>query len=123
MRTSGLRWVGALEAATAVAAVGGGIGLMLTGLGMPDRDAPRLLGGTWRLPGLALIGVIGVGQGVAAAAELADSPRAGAATLAAGATMAAFEAAELFLIPFSWLTPGFLAVGVVEMASSVSGTS
>ena len=55
LRTSGLRWVGVLEAATAVAAVGGGIGLMVTGLGMPDRDAPRLLGGTWRLPGLALI--------------------------------------------------------------------
>ena len=119
LRTTGRRWVGMLEAATSVVAVGGGIGLMVNGLGMPDSDAPRFLGGTWTLPGLALISVIGVGQGVAAAAELSNSPRAGSATLSAGAAMAAFELAELRLIPFSWLTPAYLAVGVVEMGSAV----
>jgi hypothetical protein len=122
LRTSGRRWVGLLEAATSVVAVGGGIGLMVNGLGMPEADAPELLGGTWTLPGLALIGVIGIGQGVAAALELTDSPRVGSATLAAGAAMVAFEVAELALIPFSWLTPAFLGVGVVEIASSVSRT-
>jgi hypothetical protein len=120
LRTYGLRWVGVLEGATAVAAVGGGIGLLVNGLGIPERDAPGLLGGSWRLPGLALIGVIGLGQGLAAAAELTGSRRAGAATALAGASMAGFEAAELALIPFSWLTPTFLAVGVVEVASALT---
>jgi hypothetical protein len=122
LRTSGRRWVGVVEALTSLTAIGGGVGLMINGLGMPESDAPDLLGGTWALPGLALITVIGGGQGLAAAAELRDHRRAGAATLAAGAAMVAFEAAELGLIPFSWLTPAFLGVGLVEIASSISRT-
>lgn len=120
LRTTGRRWVGALEAVTAVAALGGGIGLLVNGLGIPESEAPALLGGSWRLPGLALIGAIAAGQGIAAAAELADHRRAGLATLVAGGVMVGFEAAELRLIPFSWLTPTFLGLGAVEMASSLT---
>ncbi len=120
LRTEGRRWVGLVEGATAVMATAGGIGLALNGLGMPDADAPAWLGGDWRLPGLALALVIGGGQGVAAVAELRDSRRSGALTLAAGAAMVAFEVAELRMIPFSWMTPAFLGVGLVEMASSAT---
>ena len=119
LRTRGRRWVGAIELLTALAGTAGGVGLMINGLGMPEQDAPTLLGGTWRLPGLALLASVGVGQGLAAAAELSDNRRAGAATLAAGAAMVGLEVAELRLIPFSWLTPAFLVVGLAEMASSV----
>lgn len=118
LRGHGRRWVGAVEALTSVAGMGGGIGLMVNGLGMPPEDAPRLLGGTWRVPGLVLIAVVGVGQGVAAMAELTDHRRAGAATLAAGAAMVGLELAELRLIPFSWLTPAYLGLGLVEMATA-----
>ncbi len=118
LRTHGRRWVGAVEALTSVAGTAGGIGLMVNGLGMPPDDAPRLLGGTWRVPGLVLIAVVGVGQGVAAAAELTDHRRAGAATLAAGALVVGLELAELRLIPFSWLTPAYLGLGLVEMGTA-----
>lgn len=119
LRTQGRRWVGATEAVTAVAGLAGGIGLMVNGLGMPPEDAPRLLGGTWRAPGLVLIAVVGLGQGVAALAELSDSRRAGAATLAAGGALVGLELAELRLIPFSWLTPTYLGLGLVEIATAL----
>lgn len=120
LRTEGRRWVGVVEGATAVMATAGGIGLALNGLGMPDADAPAWLGGDWRLPGLALALVIGGGQGLAAVAELRDSRRSGVLTAVAGAAMVAFEVAELGMIPFSWMTPAFLGVGLVEMASSAT---
>jgi uncharacterized membrane protein (UPF0136 family) len=119
LRTRGRTSVGAIEALTAVAGCVGGIGLIVNGLGMRQEDAPALLGGTWRVPGLALLVCVGAGQALAAAAELSDDRRAGGVTLAAGAAMVCLEVAELRLIPFSWLTPAFLAVGLAEMASSV----
>lgn len=114
----GRRWIGVLEAITSVAAIGGGVGLMINGLGLPADKAPDLpIGSGWMLPGVALIAVVGGGQAVASIAELRNHERAAQATLVAGSLLVAMEVAELALIEFSWLTPAYLGLGLVEVGS------
>ena len=121
MRSSGagprhpLTWA---AACTGLTAIGGGVGLMIKGIGMTDEMLPRLPGvHSWRLPGVALIAIVGVPQTAAAVAEWRRSPSAPRITATAGALLIGMELAELALIPFSWMQPAFLTVGAAEVAA------
>jgi hypothetical protein len=106
-----------LELATGLSALAGGVLLMSAPDGhLLDADRAALAGspfGDWRIPGLLLAIVVGIGFLAAAAVQWA-APRIGAVLSAlAGTGLILFEAVEWTWLGFQPLEAALAAVGVV----------
>lgn len=106
-----------LEVIVGVAAVYGGVGLMVDGLGMPDGWLVGTPFGSWLLPGVFLLLVVAAPMLLAASGELAGRSWAFAASLAAGALQAGWIVAQLLIIQrYFVLQPIMFGAGVFVAA-------
>lgn len=113
-----LRWtqIGVLFSVGA-AAVYGGLGLMISGLGMPDEWLERTPFDTWLLPGVALLLLVAAPQLGAAAALVIDRGRADRAGILAGLVLMGWIVVQVALLQrFFFLQPVIFAFGALEVA-------
>ena len=101
-------------ALTGVAAVAGGIGLLVGEIQLPIewlQDSPFR---SYTLPGLALAIVVGGMSLLSAGMVLIHHPLGTLVSLAAGVSLVIFEVVEFAVLHYvSWLQPLFFAVGLV----------
>ena len=114
----------AVEAVTALAALGGGALLVAAPDGSLLNADPAVLDGSpfadWRIPGLLLVALVGGGYALTAAATAVQARRARQLTVVAGAGLMAFEACELWWIGPQPLEAVFAAVGAYLLLSTRS---
>jgi len=104
----------------AVSAVGGGIGLVVGGLGVPTTLLRRTPFESFVIPGLFLAVVIGGTALLGAAALLTHRRRAPATSAAAGVVMIGWIAGETLVVGgFSWLQGLYLLTGAAAFAASI----
>jgi hypothetical protein len=108
-----------LELVTGAAGLAGGMLLAAAPDGSLLRADPAVLAGTpfsdWRLPGVLLAGLVGGGFLVAGWWQWRGRRHARELSMAAGAGLVVFEAAELAWIGFQPLEAAFAAVGVIVL--------
>jgi hypothetical protein len=106
-----------LELVTGAAGLAGGVLLAVSPDGSLLRAAPAVLAGSpfsdWRLPGVLLAGLVGGGFLLAGWWQWRGRRYARELSMAAGAGLVCFEAAELGWIGFQPLEAAFAAVGVI----------
>jgi len=104
----------------AVSAVGGGIGLVAGGLGVPTVLLRHTPFDSFVVPGIFLAVVIGGSATIGAAALLAHRRRALVTSAAAGAVMVGWILGETLLVEgFSWLQGLYLVTGSIVFAASI----
>ena len=112
----GRRALVALELVTGAAGLAGGVLLAAAPDGSLLRADPAVLAGTpfsdWRVPGVLLAGLVGGGFLLAGWWQWRGHRYARKLSMAAGAGLVCFEAAELAWIGFQPLEAVFAAVGV-----------
>ena len=114
------RTVVGLHLFNAVSAVGGGIGLVAGGLGVPTVLLRHTPFESFVVPGIFLAVVIGGSATIGATALIADWRRAPVISAAAGAVMVGWIAGETLLVEgFSWLQGLYLLTGAVTVAASI----
>jgi hypothetical protein len=102
-----------LDGFLGVTAVLGGVALLVGWLGIPASLLAGSPFGSYTIPALALIVLVG-GSGALATVLLLRQPALGlAASGVAGLTLLVFEAVELVVIGFSWLLAAYIALGLV----------
>jgi hypothetical protein len=110
----------ALEMVTGAAGLAGGVLLAVAPEGSLLRADPAVLADTpfsdWRVPGVLLAGLVGGGFLLAGWWQWRDGRYARELSMAAGAGLVCFEAAELGWIGFQPLEAVFAAVGVSIVA-------
>lgn len=100
----------------AASAVYGGIGLATTGIGMSQEMLAGTPFSSWTLPGLALLALVALPQGVVAWLVAVCRPWAGLAAVGAGAGLVGWIGLEVLLVgQFFVLQPVVVAVGLVEI--------
>ena len=105
----------------ALNAVGGGIGLATTGIGMPESWLEGLSVDTWVLPGLALLLLVGVPQAVTAWLVWSRHPWAPLAAVVAGVGLVLWIAVQLAVMQrYFFLQPVVAGAGVAEAALAVA---
>jgi hypothetical protein len=103
-----------LEALIGLNAIYGGVGLIRDGMGMPAEWLDSTPFGSWALPGVFLLAVVGVPMLAAAAAEILRSRWAYLASLAAAACQVAWIIAQVLILQrYYFLQPVLFAAGVV----------
>ena len=114
-----------LELGTGAAALVGGVLLAVAPDGSLLRIEPALLQGSpftdWRLPGLALAGLVGGGFLTAGAWERRNRRYAQELSILVGLGLIAFEVTELVWIGFQPLEGVFALVGAVVLALATAG--
>lgn len=108
--------LGALEAAIAVSAIAGGVGLIINGLGMSMGvlDGSPFTGFLW--PGVILAGAVGGSGLLAWGALLAHHPRAIEAGAAAGAVLAGWIVVQVVMLGYiSVLQPVMAVLGLATL--------
>ena len=114
------RTVVGLHLFNAVSAVGGGIGLVAGGLGVPTTLLRHTPFESFVVPGIFLAVVIGGTALLGATALLTHRRRAPATSAAAGAVMVGWIVGETLLVEgFSWLQGLYLLTGAVTVAASI----
>ena len=115
----GRRALVALELVTGAAGLAGGVLLAASPDGSLLRADPAVLAGTpfsdWRVPGVLLAGLVGGGFLLAGWWQWRGHQYARELSMAAGAGLVCFEAAELAWIGFQPLEAVFAAVGVIVL--------
>ena len=115
----GRRALVALELVTGIAGLAGGVLLAAAPDGSLLRADPAVLAGTpfsnWRIPGVLLAGLVGGGFLLAGWWQWRDYRYARELSIAAGAGLVCFEAAELAWIGLQPLEAVFAAVGVIVL--------
>ena len=115
----GRRALVALELVTGAAGLAGGVLLAASPDGSLLRADPAVLAGTpfsdWRVPGVLLAGLVGGGFLLAGWWQWRGHRYARELSMAAGAGLVCFEAAELAWIGFQPLEAVFAAVGVIVL--------
>jgi hypothetical protein len=112
--------LGTLEAAIAVTAIAGGVGLMVNGLGMPPDtlDGSPFTGFLW--PGVILAVAVGGGGFLALVALLARLPMAIETGAAAGAVLVGWIATQVVMLGYiSILQPVMAALGLATLLVAV----
>jgi hypothetical protein len=113
----GQRALVTLELLTGAAGLAGGVLLATAADGALLRADPAVLAGTpfsdWRVPGVLLAGLVGGGFLLAGWWQWRGHRHARELSMAAGAGLVCFEAAELGWIGFQPLQAVFAAVGVM----------
>ena len=108
-----------LELATGVLGVAGGLLLAVAPDGSLLRADPAALAGSpfsdWRIPGVLLAGLVGGGFLLAAWRQRARRGHARELSMAAGAALICFEAAELAWLGFQPLEAVFAVVGMTVL--------
>ncbi len=112
-------WAGAtllgLLLFVAVAAVYGGVGLVVNGLGMPVEWLDRLPVDTWAWPGVALLATVAVPQAVAAWFVWRHDSRAGAVGVLAGLALVLWIVVQLLVLQrYFFLQPVIVVIGLAE---------
>lgn len=79
-------------------AIGGGIGLLVNGLGVPPEQLDGTPFSSLTVPGLLLAGVVGGSMLAATIAAWRKDPRAGSMTMGAGAVMFGWIVIESYMI-------------------------
>jgi hypothetical protein len=103
-----------VEALIGANAIYGGIGLIRDGMGMPAEWLDWTPFGSWALPGVFLLAVIGVPMFSAAAAEILRSPWAYLASLTAAACQLGWIIAQVAILQrYFFLQPVLFAAGLV----------
>ncbi len=98
------------------AAVYGGIGLMVDGMGMPLEWLDRLPVDTWTWPGVALLATVALPQLVGAWLVWRRDPRAGAVGALVGAALVLWILVQLALLQrYFFLQPLIAAIGLAEL--------
>ena len=101
-------------------AVYGGIGLVVSGLGMPSEWLEPLPVDSWTWPGVALLVTVATPQLVAAWFVWRRDPRAGVVGLLAGAALVLWILVQVLLLQrFFVLQPVIAVVGLLEVLLSV----
>lgn len=113
------RWLVALEGAIAVNAVGGGVYGLAGAEGVPLEWLDGSPFGTYLIPSLALLILVGGSMAVACALLLARHRRAMDASILAACILLAWIAVEVTIIPFSWLQPAFALLGLLVLVLAV----
>jgi len=109
----------AVHAVVGFAAVGGGIGLVRNGLGMPEEWLLSTPFDNWVIPGVLLAIGVGGSQLLAAALLSTHDPQARSASMAAGVGVAAWIVLQsLLLHRFHPIAPVMFCVGVLEAATA-----
>ena len=99
----------------AVAAVYGGVGLVVNGLGMPVEWLDRLPVDTWAWPGVALLATVAVPQAVAAWFVGRHDSRAGAVGVLAGLALVLWIVVQLLVLQrYFFLQPVIVVFGLAE---------
>lgn len=113
-----LRWsLAALGAVVGAAAVYGGVGLIATGLQMPQEWLDATPFDTWTLPGGALLVTVAVPQLALAVLAALDHRWAVPAGYLMGFGLVAWIAVQLIVIQrFFFLQPVIAGIGIAEMA-------
>jgi hypothetical protein len=102
-----------LLAFTAVGALYGGIGLMTTGLGIPDEWLQSTPFDSWVLPGVALLAIVAAPMTAALIAELRGQPAADRLSLTAGLLLIGWIVVQVVMIQrFNPLQPTMFLIGV-----------
>ena len=105
-----------LDGFLGVTAVLGGLALLFGWLGIPTDLLVGSPFGSYTVPALALIVLVG-GSGTLATMLMLRQPTVGpAASGVAGLLLVAFEAVELAVIGFSWLLAVYVALGLAILA-------
>jgi hypothetical protein len=104
-----------LEVLVAVNAVYGGIGLIVNGIGMPQDWLDGTPFGSWVLPGVLLLLLVGAPMARAAIVEvMVGGRRAYEASMIAGAVLIGWIGAQVVILRrFFFLQPILFAVGVL----------
>lgn len=114
-------WLGILHLIIAVGAIPAGVMMLLDPSGaMIGLSAEQLAGspfGSFALPGLALLAVIGLGNLVGAWASFTRRPYAWVLALVLGLFLMAFEAIQYLAIGFSWLQAVYFMLGLLQALS------
>ena len=98
------------------AAVYGGIGLMVDGMGMPLAWLDRLPVDTWTWPGVALLATVALPQLLGAWLVWRRDPRAGAVGALVGAALVVWILVQLALLQrYFFLQPLVAAIGLAEL--------
>lgn len=98
------------------AAVYGGIGLMVDGMGMPLAWLDRLPVDTWTWPGVALLATVALPQLLGAWLVWRRDPRAGAVGALVGAALVVWILVQLALLQrYFFLQPVIAGFGLVEI--------
>ena len=98
------------------AAVYGGIGLMVDGMGMPLAWLDRLPVDTWTWPGVALLTTVALPQLLGAWLVWRRDPRAGAVGALVGAALVLWILVQLALLQrYFFLQPLIAAIGLAEL--------
>ena len=98
------------------AAVYGGIGLMVDGMGMPLAWLDRLPVDTWTWPGVALLATVALPQLLGAWLVWRRDPRAGAVGALVGAALVLWILVQLALLQrYFFLQPLVAAIGLAEL--------
>ena len=98
------------------AAVYGGVGLIVDGMGMPLDWLDRLPVDTWTWPGVALLATVALPQLVGAWLVWRRDPRAGAVGALVGACLVLWILVQLALLQrYFFLQPLIAAIGLAEL--------
>ncbi|WP_377641159.1 hypothetical protein [Oryzobacter terrae] len=108
-------------AVVALSALGGGIGLATTGIGMPDSWLARLPVDSWVLPGLALVLTVALPQALTAGLLWRRHPLGDDVAVVAGVGLVLWILVQLAVMQqFFVLQPVVAAVGLAEVALAVA---
>lgn len=111
-----LLWLAAFLAVTTIL---GGIGILLGVLGLDEADLDGSPFGSYVVPGLALLVLVGGTATVAVMLLQQRHPLAPFAAASAGAAMMIFEVVQMRYIPFHILQVVYLIVGAVIVAVAI----
>src|SRR5258708_33288753 len=106
-------WLVTIELAIAVSATGGGIYGLSGAKGVSRSWLEGSPFHSYLVPSLILVVVVAGSMLAALVAELARYPRAAEVSGAAGLVLLGWLAAEVPVIPFSWLHPTFALLGTL----------
>jgi hypothetical protein len=118
-RTRGLRiGLGVLQVLIGLGAVGGGIGLVSDPSGADMGFSIEWLSGSpfanYLVPGLVLVAVNGLGNLAGGVLSFTGRRFAGETATLLGLFLVAWIAVQMLLVPYSWLQPLYLSLGLGE---------